>query len=101
MRTSYAIDDIIANATINYCSKAQQISYLSQSMDVDTELLERAYNHQNKINNVLYALNPQFSLSSQYRSLLCDFLIRNGYYQQNSNVYFTEIVFNDQDFDTY
>ncbi len=101
MRNSALIEDIISNSTITYTSIENDIAYALQSSELEDETVERVRNVQNRINNVLYAISFQNYLSLQQQDLLADYLIRSGYYQKNNNTYFSEIIFNDQSFDTY
>lgn len=100
MRTQQVVNEIISQAKIVLSERQQYIAKLQQSTIVTEAELQTAYEQFFAVENVLYALRFQGLLTLFSQNILCDFLVRNGYYFNYNSLHFTEIIFNSPDFDT-
>lgn len=99
MRTQAVINLIISQAKIVLSQKQQHIAKLQQFTIVPEPYLEQSYEEFFAVENVLYALQFQTYFTLFKQNLLCDFLVRKGYYFNDDSLHFTESIFNIENFD--
>lgn len=100
MRTQATVNQIIAQAKIVLSQKYQLIALQQQSGNISELYLDKQYEEFFAIENILYALQFQTYLTLFQQNILCDYLVRKGYFYNYDSLHFTEDIFNDQTFDT-
>ena len=100
MRTQAVIDTIIAQAKIILSARVQLLAKLQQTLNMPDQFAEEQYEEFFTVELVLYALGFQDFFSRVNQNYLVDWLVQYGYYFHNDSLHFTEVIFNDQTFDT-
>ena len=99
MRTQATVNQIIAQAKIVLSQKYQLIALQQQSGNISELQLDRQQDEFFAVENVLYALQLQGFLTLFQQNILCDYLVRKGYFYNYDSLHFTEEIFNENLFD--